>query len=295
MKSKLKKYIKHKYYFRAHRSDTLPVYKTIKGGEIDDFLMPFWDNYNRQLEGVFLPSPPFDFLSHPIIKSTMFVAENDLWLFNEWDAIQRVFGPKLAKNLSSEDYVGKPSKTKGYPNTSANTIHHLYSFAVYQKTTGKNISNFKDVVEWGGGYGNMAKLYKRINPDSTYTIIDTPLFSTIQWLYLKSIMPQQVNLIRSKKDRIESGKINLLPLKYLTSSKINSDLFISTWGLSESSKFAQDYVVKNGWFGASNLLIGFQDSTKDLKHASRLGKIAKKEGATLVDIDFIPNNHYAVK
>lgn len=295
MKSNLKKYIKQKYLFNKARSECLPIYKSIQGGNVDNFLMPFWDKYNKQLERIFLPIPPFGFLSNPIIKSTMFVAENDVWLHNEWHFIQKIFGPKFAKKISSEDAVGKPKKVRDYTNSSANTIHHLYSFAVYRGQSGKNISDFTNVVEWGGGYGNMAKLYKRINPSGTYTIIDTPLFSTIQWLYLSSIMPEKVHILKTKKDKIISGKINILPLKFLVDTPVRSDLFISTWGLSESSKFAQDYVVKNDWFGATSFLIGFQDSTNDLKHASRLGNIAQKHGATLVDIDFIPNNHYAIK
>jgi hypothetical protein len=96
-------------------------------------------------------------------------------------------------------------------------------------------------------------------------------------------------------DDIKDGQINLVPIALLKKLNLNADLFVSTWGLSESAKEAQDFVKEKDWFNAKHLLIGFQDSIKKLRYASRLGEIAAKDGATIIDIDFIPNNHYAFK
>lgn len=271
------------------------VYKDISGGAIDEFLMPFWDHQNNELVKFFSPSPPFNFLDHPNIRNTMFVSEAQGWVPIELPLVNKTFRTNLPL-LAQEDPVGSPEILPKSYDSSPNLIHHLYHFAKYQQSTGHKISQIKTVVEWGGGYGNMAKLFRRLNPESTYTIIDTALFSALQWLYLSTLLPREdVNVIRKSSDKIKSGKINLLPLKYLKSHVPKAELFISTWGLSESTKAAQDYVINRSWFGAGKILIGFQESTSDLSHASRLGKLAKSSGAKIEETAFIKNNFYAFR
>ena len=153
------------------------------------------------------------------------------------------------------------------------------------------------VVEWGGGYGNMAKIFKRLNSTpSTYIIVDTPLFSCIQWLYLATILGEEsVNLLQGPEDTIRAEKINLLPICFVDRHKINADLFMSTWALSESSKYSQDYVLDHEWFNAKHLLLAYQDSRDDFPEAERVGEIAANNGAIIEDIEFLPGNHYAFR
>ena len=152
------------------------------------------------------------------------------------------------------------------------------------------------VIEWGGGYGNMAKLFRRFNNKHTYTIIDTPLFSCLQWLYLSTIFGEDsVKILRNSEESIYKGKINLLPVCFSESIDLYADLFIATWSLSESSKYAQDYVKSEKFFNAEHLLIAYQDRNDDLPDADRVGSIAENFGAIIKDIDFLPGNHYAFK
>ena len=264
----------------------------------EPFLVPFWKNINKQMEKDLKPQPPLDFLNLPQIKNTMFVSPSDEWEKTELSFVKNHAGSQFF-SLSKEDYIGKPvfmgdDKVR----TSTNTVHHLYHIFRFLQETKASLGSINSVVEWGGGYGNQAKLWRRLQKnESTYTIIDTALFCTIQWLYLTSIFgPKTVNLLERRGDKIKKGKINIVPLALLDETSIKGDLFLSTWGLSESMASAQDYVInRRKWFGTSRLLIGFQDSTPDLKHASRLGELSKEEGAKIIDIKFIPNNHYAFK
>jgi len=122
--------------------------------------------------------------------------------------------------LLSEEYI-----------SSHTAIHHLYHLLYYARKTNFNIKNVKTVVEWGGGYGSLARLFKRINPEPfTYIIIDTPIFSTLQLLFLSTIFGVEcINLIKKGTDRVVEGKINLVPLTCLAGVDIpKADLFIST-------------------------------------------------------------------
>lgn len=294
------KYFQHiirKNRFNTLRNEFADTYDSLKELGDEPFVLPFWANVNTQVEEVFLPRPDTDFLNVRAIKDTMFVAGSDEWLQTQITYLKKKLGDSY-RNITSEDPLGKPALLPA-PNshTSHNTLHHLYHIYFFLEQTKLKLSDVESVVEWGGGYGNFAKLWYRLDKgQSTYTIIDTALFCSIQWLYLTAVLgPDSVHLLRSKDDQIQEGKINLVPLALLDSVSIKGDLFVSTWGLSESAKEAQDYVVKKKWFKAKHLLIGFQDSTKELYNASRLGQIAKKDGAKIIDIEFIPNNHYAIK
>lgn len=144
----------------------------------------------------------------------------------------------------------------------------------------------------------MAKIFKRLKTTpSTYIIIDTPLFSCIQWLYLGTMLGQErVNLLQNPEDTIHAEKINLVPICFVDRHKISAGLFISTWGLSESSKYSQDYIVTHGWFNSNHILLAYQDRSEKFPDADRIGKIAADIGAAIEDIKFLPgHSHYAFR
>lgn len=284
--------------FSTNKKGFVSVYGRLKELGSEPFVMPFWKDVNKKVAASFEPLPDWGFLDNRALRDTMFVAGDKNWLNTQVKFLEKTIGKSKLRDLSREDSLGKPVLlAEHHLKTSHNTIHHLYHIYFYLKSTKTKPSQLKTVVEWGGGYGNFAKLWRRaIDSSGTYIIIDTALFCSIQWLYLSSVLGNdQVHIIDSKTASIEKGKINLVPLALLDNVRVEGDLFVSTWGLSESLDAAQDYVVNNSWFSCDRLLIGFQDSTEELKHASRLGRIAKKSGAQVVDIDFIPNNHYALK
>lgn len=261
----------------------------------EPYIMPFWVNVNKKAQASFLPKPKHDFLANKAIIDTMFVVGDERWLKIQTDYLKKILGEDYELAVK-EDWAGAPKLIPGRK-TSHNSIHHMYHLFFFEKKTRKKLREIPTIVEWGGGYGSMSKLWRRnFNRTGTYIIIDTALFCSIQWLYLSTVLGEnEVHLLKDDNSKIVPGIINIVPLALLDNVEIKGDLFISTWGLSESSTTAQDYVVKKKWFGAKHLLIGFQDSTPDLKHASRLGDITKKAGAQIIDIPFIPNNHYAIK
>lgn len=286
------------YRFNRKRRDIGHIYSHLKKLGPEPYVMPFWRNVNKKIEAAFLPVPQSDFLNVQAIKDTMFVNGDRIWLNSQVDFLQRKLGAHF-KEISKESTIGRPALLpKPLDFTTHNKIHHLYHIFFYLQTVDRKIDNISKVIEWGGGYGNMAALwYKLKKSKTTYILIDTALFCTIQWLYLASTLGAgKINLLTNKRDKVVDGKINIVPLGLLDITIITGDLFVSTWGLSESSEQAQDYVVKQKkWFGCPYLLLGYQDKTKELLYASRLGDLAKKDGARITDIEFIPHNHYAFR
>jgi len=285
---------KSSFLLRNNFSD---IYSTLKKYDISQFTTPFWENENLKLEKALLPNLPFSFLKNPIIMKVMFVTRGGKCLRVELTFLEKKISRDRLKVLLQEDYVGDPLLLNSTYLTSHNSIHHLFHLIRFLDRTHCDLDQIDTIVEWGGGYGNMAKIFERLkSTPSTYTIIDIPLFSCIQWLYLATILGEEnVHLLQNAEDTICTQKINLMPICFLGHHKINADLFISTWALSESSKYSQDYVVAHEWFNSKHILLAYQDSNKDLPDADRAGKLAKSIGAVIEDIEFLPGNHYAFR
>jgi hypothetical protein len=290
--------LKQRFTFSGLKNHFPSVYSDLKALGDEPFVLPFWASVNEQTAAAFSPEPPYDFLGIPAIKNTMFVAPSQEWLEAEVNYLHERLGPTFAE-VARENAVGKPQLVEADNGvaSSANTLHHLYHIYRFLDETKTNLDDYDTVVEWGGGYGNFAKLWWRIkHGQGTFIIIDSALFTAIQWLYLSATVGStRVNLLERHGDKIKPGMINLVPLALLDETDIQGDLFVSTWGLSESSDAAQDYVVNKQWFGCPHLLIGHQEALPELPNASRLGDLAKKDGAKSIDIEFIPHNHYAFK
>lgn len=281
--------------FNKLRQSFLDKYEKLNQSPIDNFVTPFWKKYNTKFENILLPYPEFSFLSNPKIMYTMFMTTGGKLLTEELKFIENTIKNAKLKIILEEEYVGNPLLLNSQYLTSHTVIHHLYHIVKFMLTTKCNLDKINTVVEWGGGYGSMIRILKRIqNHHTTYIMIDTPLFCCLQWLYLSTILGEKnINLLHDKKDKIKANKINILSLGLLDNYQIKTDLFISTWALSESSKFSQDYVLSKNWFKAKHLLLAYQENPVGLYNPARIGKLAKKKGAIIEDIEFLPGNHYA--
>lgn len=283
--------------FNALNNEFSMIYNDLRKHDIARFMTPSWEKNNTDLENEFLPYPEFAFLRNPTIMNTMFVSAGGRWLREELNFLESKVPKERLVALLQEDYVGNPPLSDTQYLTSHNKIHHLFHLVRFMENVECDVDNIRMVVEWGGGYGNMANLFKRLKGvPSTYIIIDTPLFNAIQYVYLTSILGAGgVNLLQRLEDQIQENCINLMPLCFLERQNINADLFISTWALSESSSYSQDWVRNHDWFHAKHLLLAYQDSSDEFPNAERVGKMAADGGAVIENIEFLPGNHYAFR
>lgn len=282
--------------FTALSQQFAPNYDLIKTHDISRFVTPLWQGVNAEMEKLFTPAPSFNFLTSPALKHQMFVEAGGRWLEEQLSFLEERIPRNRLKFLLMEDLAGDPRLMNAAYSTSHTSIHHLYHLVRFADKTGCDFEKIEKVVEWGGGYGNMSKIFRRLRPTSTYCIIDTPIFSTLQWLYLSTVLGvENVNLLRQSGDEIQSGKVNVVPLCFVDQVKLQADLFLSTWALSESSSVAQDYVISRRWFEADHLLLAYQDTSEAAPTAGRLGEIAARAGAATIDIEFIPGNYYAFR
>ncbi|MHA1768076.1 MAG: putative sugar O-methyltransferase [Promethearchaeota archaeon] len=263
---------------------------------MDRYILPRWIKYSNELKKEILPYPPFSFLNNPIIKKTMFISKAS-YNKNELKYLKKNLTHKELKSLLLEDYIGKSHLSSIRYFTSGNTIHHLYHLIRYFNKLYCNLHDIDTVIEWGGGYGNLAKIFYRLYKRRiTYIIIDLPLFSCIQWLYLSTIFGEKnINLIQTRKDRLLKNKINLIPVNFINSYVLKGTLFISTWALSESNKYCQDMVFRSNWFNCPHLLLAFGKNSKQFPYSENIIKDADKMNIKIEKIEFLKNHYYGYR
>lgn len=270
-------------------------YNRIRKLNDSSLVTPFWKSFNQELEKALLPFPAWKFLRQGTISQTMVITRGGALLDIERKTLGGIFGKNM-KNFVRENAMGRPLLAAPELMSSHNSIHHAYHLAQWQKSTGVAPETVSTVIEWGGGYGNFAKLFLRQSPRAAYTIIDTPLLCCLQWLYLSVVLPDtKINLISDESQKLLLNGINIIPAGLAKKINLDCELFVSTWALSESSPAAQDLVAQRNWFSAKHLLLGFQESSSDLPDASRVENLARIAGATIEDVPVLKRQHYAFR
>ncbi|WP_111509313.1 hypothetical protein [Mycobacterium kyogaense] len=214
-----------------------------------------WAQRNADLASFLLPVPPWDFLRHPAIRYQMFVG--DRLLHHE---LPYVLAHLDDVSLLTEDPVGMPPTVEvpgGSVRTSSNTVHQLHHLLRFQEATGRPLRDIDTIVEWGAGFGSLARLLIRCHGgEPTVVLLDTPVFSALQWLYLSAtIGAERVELHTTAPVTVARGRINVVPIGLMSDMDVAADLFISMWALNESTPAAQRDVVQRDWFGADQLLL----------------------------------------
>ncbi|KUI24088.1 hypothetical protein AU196_10075 [Mycobacterium sp. IS-1742] len=248
-----------------------------------------WAERNEQLARDLLPVPPPDFLCHPAIRFQMLMGERIVP--HELPYVREHLEDE---GLLAEDAVGAPP-TVPVPGTdvrtSPNTVHQLYHLLRYQDATGWRVRDASTVVEWGGGFGSLMRLLVRLHGGApTCVIVDTPVFSAVQWLYLSAVLGEERVVLHHRAPvRPEPGRVNLVPIGLVADLDVDADLFVSTWALNESMPAAQRDVVARRWFGAESLLLAM--------HAGDpFAAVVLDQGARAVLLgDFMPGQQYLVR
>ena len=221
-----------------------------------------WGAWVETVRSSFERGVPLGFLRHPLLAHTMvFARRRGISLSRlRIDYVIRTFGVEESYLLLSEDYIGLPTITDVKFFTSANRSHHASHLAGYTRFSGKKFWETSSVVEWGGGYGDMARIVRRMNSKITYVIVDLPEILALQYIYLASLEGEDsIHVIKpGDVGDVCFGKINLVPVDLVFDGRIRlqGESFISTWALTESQPVLQHEVLNGGFFGAKNILIG---------------------------------------
>lgn len=161
---------------------------------------------------------------------------------------------RLIQKFKETDFHLMPKACSEFDCTT-NSLGQLYYVARILETI-KTPEKLQTIVEFGGGFGNLAHIFCTVLPSTTYIIFDVPEMLSLQYLYLKGSMPDcRINVIFDPIMKIEKNCINLIPSAYCDAINISTDLFVSTFALSETSELMQNSVLQKNYYNASTCYI----------------------------------------
>tara|TARA_B100001057_G_scaffold488286_1_gene572380 strand:+ start:367 stop:1314 length:948 start_codon:yes stop_codon:yes gene_type:complete len=175
-----------------------------------------------------------NFLQFSFIQQ-MFFIHNRLYLLSYLNELKKSPKWKLWKKLILENTIGNPVRYFLYPKSSGNKIFQTYHLKKYQDFCQIDLRNFKYIVEFGGGYGNMALTFKRINPNAKFIIFDTLEVNLLQYYYLKR---HGFNINFNNFNKFNGinliNNIEILKSKIKKIRKKKNKLLIANWSISET-------------------------------------------------------------
>lgn len=263
----------------------------------DTSVTTLWRGYAATLEAQLLPSPPMDFLRLATIQETMALVRGGGMLAHELAFLSaHVPEPRLRADLE-EDLAGDPALQATAYACSHTLVHHLHHLERHRAATGADWRAMASVVEWGGGFGSLARLLRRsCDAPPTHVVVDLPISLTLQWTYLATIFGEDaVAVVDDPASGLRDGSVNLVPTAVARRMDLRAELFVSTWGLSEASRAEQERVAAGGWFGAPHLLVAFQRAAAALPESERVGELVRAGGGRLEPADPVRGSVYALR
>jgi hypothetical protein len=227
--------------------------------EMEQYLSPFWAQEFEIIKREFSSDLPFDFLRNRILMKTISCTRSPLSPESRCylKYIKNNARPEIIKYLR-EDGVGHPFIISLGACSSFIRIQHIYHLVKYEMESKINFRKINSIIEWGGGYGDFASIVSRINPNVTYTVIDHPVVTALQYIYLGSILGEnKLNLVNNEKNPVKEGFINLVSLNNFIAN-LKGKMFISTFALTESNEYALNEVMDANFFNCENFLIAYQ-------------------------------------
>ena len=188
--------------------------------------------FSRNILNLIKNKKLLNFLQNGFIQQMFFIHNR---LFILFQLLELLFDKnyKVWKNIIKEDSIGNPVRYFLYPKSSGNKIHQAYHLKKFVDSSKLNLEKFKSIIEFGGGYGVMAKMLFKINKNYKYYIFDTPEVNLLQYYYLKrSGLDVGLNLNSNKKIILINNYLDLKKIIHKF-KKNEKNLFIANWSFSE--------------------------------------------------------------
>jgi hypothetical protein len=224
--------------------------------------------FNNYIKKLIIEKKFSNFLRENIIQKIFFVHNRIYILFMLFKIIFNK--NKLYKKLLLEDNIGNPIRYFLYPKSSGNRIREVFHLLNFQNFSKISLNRIKIIFEFGGGYGNMARLFYKINKNINYKIFDTFHVNLLQYYYLRMLkIPSTFNELKNK-----NISLNYNISKYNSFSKTDKKLFIANWSLSESPLKLRK-IIFNKIINFDYILISYQEKFESINNHLYFSDIAK--------------------
>jgi hypothetical protein len=255
-----------------------------------------WRANMERLRQLVLEDDPRRFLRWDVVSRSMF-AGNAPYAWPELRFLRSL--PDWKATVAPairESRVGHPVPYAFYPASSGNLIHHAYHLARFEEATRSRIGDVASVVEFGGGYGSMCRLFFNRGFRGKYIILDLPPFSALQTYYLRTLGLPVVPVGAFGNADAEVACVSeveqIRPL--LPGHPWERSIFLATWSLSEIPVAARNSVLPLVR-ASSSVLIGYQERFEEVDNSGYFKRWQEVDGSVdwcSLPIAHLPGNNY---
>jgi hypothetical protein len=216
-----------------------------------------WTETRQAIRDLLLREDPAKFLTWRPIISTMFIDCAD-YASTELEELRRTphWSDRWRPALREDD-IGLPLPSKSYPLSSDNRITQAYHLLQFETTTRKRIDQFAHILEFGGGYGSLARTCIRLGFSGSYHIHDLPELAALQRYYLSIALNRSITDLHLNRPYITSSDDAALAIAMAGQGDPSKRAFIANWSFSETPLDVRDrwlaVLAQFSWF-----LIGYQ-------------------------------------
>ena len=251
--------------------------------------------FSQRVLDLILEGKLLNFLQVSFIQK-MFFVHNRLFLAKYLSEMKLSKNWSFWKKLIKETKVGNPVRFFLYQPSSGNKIFQTYHLKKFNEYENVELNNFEVIFEFGGGYGNLAYTFKKINKNSKFIIFDTNEVNLLQFYYLKkNNLNVNFKNYNSKTDIILINSLREFK-KQLLIFKNKKKLFVANWSLSETPlsfrRKIQSLIDKFDF-----QLISFQHKFEDIDNIKYFKKLNylnknKNRNSKIIQIPHLKNNYY---
>ncbi len=248
---------------------------------LNRFYHPHWLDAKNKIKKIINGSPNAEFVKMSPLGGCMLRGGYDNFQRYEKQFLTECICQDTQMLLASAQETNFLNLPREVPqlNISTSTLGHLFYIAkVLENVDYKNINT---IIEFGGGYGNLARLFKQILPDVTIIMFDLPEMIALQALFLRQTLSNISIVVHDVMPaEFVKGAIHLVPVYLMNDLDVDTDLFISTFALSEATDYTQEIVFNKSFFNAKYCYIvgqmhGWGNSFKFVHHSKMLSSVRK--------------------
>lgn len=236
-----------------------------------------WNEWMNNFCRLVLTNDPREFLTWNVIIGTMFT-KSEPYIYYEFKYLNKLQDSKWQKAITESGF-GQPARYYRFNNSSGNLVHHVYHLSQFEAKTGVPAETMDFVLEFGGGYGSMCRLFQNLGFKGKYVIFDLPAFSALQRYYLKSL---GFDILNAESFRTSaSGILCISDLEELRSILENyspahkKSMFVATWSFSETPvefrKNIEPFLNELSYF-----LIAYQHQFREVNNRQYFKELAGK-------------------
>lgn len=205
----------------------------------------YWEEQSRKIHEAYFGNTD-NFFKEPVVQ--LHIASPDLRLgkFIVKALKKTEVGIEFLGKISDSP-LGGPIRIPQFQSISPTTATHIANLVHIEEVLGLNLRVPRKIIEFGGGYGGLARCLKLTHSAHEITIVDSPLMTDIQFDFLRNTTPINQNFDVCFREKI-------------TSLDGEFDIFNASFSLSETPFDTREEVLDFLRARCKNFLIIFQKS-----------------------------------